>query len=180
MQPFNFRTHPYLLYTVFHVLIGEANDQNTLKRPSLLSDKTGLLNWLLLAMNVTLISSGGTAKFLRAQNLAVIDVADHTGFPEMMQGRVKTLHPKIHGGILAKRDAPGHLADLEANGIAAIDLVVVNLYPFIETMESGASYDDMVENIDIGGPALIRAAAKNHDAVTILTDPKITAHSSPT
>ena len=138
------------------------------------SNKNGLLELAqsLQAMDINLISSGGTAKFLRAHHLDVTDVADHTGFPEIMQGRVKTLHPKIHGGILAKRDTASHLADMEANGIPPIDLVVVNLYPFIETMESGASFDDMIENIDIGGPALIRAAAKNHAAVTILTDPK--------
>ncbi|MEM7722510.1 MAG: bifunctional phosphoribosylaminoimidazolecarboxamide formyltransferase/IMP cyclohydrolase [Pseudomonadota bacterium] len=137
------------------------------------SDKTGLEDFAraLAARGVELLSTGGTAKALRAAGLDVVDVADVTGFPEMMDGRVKTLHPKVHGGLLALRDDPGHVAAMEAHGIGAIDLLVVNLYPFEATVAAGADYDTCIENIDIGGPAMIRAAAKNHAFVTVLVQP---------
>jgi phosphoribosylaminoimidazolecarboxamide formyltransferase / IMP cyclohydrolase len=119
---------------------------------------------------VELLSTGGTSDMLRAAGLAVRDVADLTGFPEMMDGRVKTLHPKVHGGLLALRDKPSHREAMEAHGIVPIDLLIVNLYPFEATVARGASYDDCVENIDIGGPAMIRAAAKNHAFVNVVVD----------
>ncbi|MCV6597249.1 MAG: bifunctional phosphoribosylaminoimidazolecarboxamide formyltransferase/IMP cyclohydrolase [Mangrovicoccus sp.] len=136
------------------------------------SDKTGLieLGQALAARNVRLLSTGGTAKALRDAGLEVTDVADVTGFPEMMDGRVKTLHPRIHGGLLALRDDSAHVAAMEAHGIDGIDLLVVNLYPFEATVAKGADYDTCIENIDIGGPAMIRAAAKNHAHVTVITD----------
>ena len=136
------------------------------------SDKAGLLDLAqaLAAAGVEILSTGGTAVALRAAGIAVKDVSDHSGFPEILDGRVKTLVPQIHGGILGRRDLPAHVAQMDAHGIAPIDLVVSNLYPFEATVARGASYDDCVENIDIGGPALIRAAAKNHDFVTIATD----------
>ncbi|QPH55740.1 bifunctional phosphoribosylaminoimidazolecarboxamide formyltransferase/IMP cyclohydrolase [Pontivivens ytuae] len=138
------------------------------------SDKTGLveLGQALAARGVELVSTGGTAKALREAGLEVRDVSDLTGFPEMMDGRVKTLHPMVHGGLLALRDDAGHVAAMEAHGIAAIDLLVVNLYPFEETVAAGADYDTCIENIDIGGPAMIRAAAKNHGDVTVIVDPE--------
>ena len=137
------------------------------------SDKTGLaeLGKALAARGVELVSTGGTAKALRDAGLAVKDVAELTGFPEMMDGRVKTLHPKVHGGLLALRDNAEHVAAMEAHGIGAIDLVVVNLYPFEATVAKGASRAEVIENIDIGGPSMVRSAAKNHGFVTILTDP---------
>src|SRR6056297_2630157 len=136
------------------------------------SDKTGLvdLGRALAEHGVELVSTGGTARALRAAGLAVRDVAEITGFPEMMDGRVKTLHPMVHGGLLALRDNADHLGAMAAHGIAPIDLLVVNLYPFEETVAKGADYATCIENIDIGGPALIRAAAKNHDFVTVVTD----------
>jgi len=137
------------------------------------SDKSGLvaLARALAARDVEILSTGGSAKAMREANIPVKDVADHTGFPEILDGRVKTLLPQIHGGILGRRDNPGHLEQMAAHGIAPIDLVVSNLYPFEATVARGANDADCVENIDIGGPALIRAAAKNHDFVTILTEP---------
>jgi phosphoribosylaminoimidazolecarboxamide formyltransferase/IMP cyclohydrolase len=137
------------------------------------SDKAGLLGFAtaLAARGVEILSTGGTATALRAAGLAVVEVSDHTGFPEILDGRVKTLVPQIHGGILARRDRPTHLAQLEEHGIAPIDLVVSNLYPFEATLAGGAGFADCVENIDIGGPALTRAAAKNHDFVAIVTEP---------
>jgi len=137
------------------------------------SDKTGLEEFgaFLASQGVRLLSTGGSAKALRDAGLAVTDVADHTDFPEMLDGRVKTLHPKIHGGILGRRDLDAHRVAMEAHDIAPIDLVVVNLYPFEQTVARGGDFDECVENIDIGGPALIRAAAKNHEFVTIITDP---------
>jgi phosphoribosylaminoimidazolecarboxamide formyltransferase / IMP cyclohydrolase len=137
------------------------------------SDKTGLEEFgaFLSGKSVRLLSTGGSAKALRDAGLAVTDVADHTDFPEMLDGRVKTLHPKIHGGILGRRNLDTHRVAMEAHGIAPIDLVVVNLYPFEQTVARGGSFEECVENIDIGGPALIRAAAKNHEFVTIITDP---------
>ena len=136
------------------------------------SDKTGLeaLGRRLAAAGVELVSTGGTATALRAAGLAVRDVAELTNFPEMMDGRVKTLHPMVHGGLLARRDNAEHVAAMAAHGIAPIDLAVVNLYPFEATVARGADYHDCVENIDIGGPAMIRAAAKNHADVTVVVD----------
>ena len=137
------------------------------------SDKNGLIDFAqaLAARGVVLVSTGGTAKTLSEAGLDVADVASVTGFPEMLDGRVKTLHPVIHGGILARRDTPAHLDAIKEHNIAPIDLVVVNLYPFAQTRARGGDFDECLENIDIGGPALIRAAAKNHDGVAIVTDP---------
>ena len=137
------------------------------------SDKRDLVAFgeFLASQGVHLLSTGGSAKTLRDASLAVTEVADHTNFPEMLDGRVKTLHPKIHGGILSRRDLNAHRMAMKAHDIAPIDLVIVNLYPFQETVARGADFDECVENIDIGGPALIRAAAKNHDFVTVVTDP---------
>jgi phosphoribosylaminoimidazolecarboxamide formyltransferase/IMP cyclohydrolase len=138
-----------------------------------LSDKDGLeaLAAALAGHGVELVSTGGTAARLRELGYQVRDVSDLTGFPEMMDGRVKTLHPKVHGGLLAVRDNADHAAAMEALGIAPIDLVVVNLYPFAETVTRGAARDEVIENIDIGGPSMIRSAAKNHAHVAIITDP---------
>jgi phosphoribosylaminoimidazolecarboxamide formyltransferase/IMP cyclohydrolase len=137
------------------------------------SDKTGLIELAtaLRAKNVEILSTGGSANALRAAGLAVTEVSDFTGFPEILNGRVKTLVPQIHGGILGRRDDPAHVAQMQAHGIAPIDLVAVNLYPFEATVAAGAAWDETVEMIDIGGPALIRAAAKNHAHVAVLTDP---------
>ncbi|TBN42607.1 bifunctional phosphoribosylaminoimidazolecarboxamide formyltransferase/IMP cyclohydrolase [Paracoccus subflavus] len=136
------------------------------------SDKTGLIDFArkLDARGIEILSTGGSARTLREAGLTVVDVADVTGFPEMMDGRVKTLHPAVHGGLLALRDNAEHLAAMESHGIGPIDLLVVNLYPFEETVAQGAGYDDCIENIDIGGPAMIRAAAKNHGFVTVIVD----------
>jgi phosphoribosylaminoimidazolecarboxamide formyltransferase/IMP cyclohydrolase len=136
------------------------------------SDKTGLvdLGQALAARGVELLSTGGSAKTLREAGLTVRDVAEVTGFPEMMDGRVKTLHPMVHGGLLALRDNDAHLAAMEEYKIGGIDLLVVNLYPFEAALARGAGYDEMIENIDIGGPAMIRAAAKNHAFVTTVVD----------
>jgi phosphoribosylaminoimidazolecarboxamide formyltransferase/IMP cyclohydrolase len=138
------------------------------------SDKTGLIELAqaLAARGVELLSTGGSAKAMRDAGLAVKDVAEVTGFPEMMDGRVKTLHPKVHGGLLALRDNDAHVAAMQEHGIEGIDLLVVNLYPFEETVAKGADYDTCIENIDIGGPAMIRAAAKNHAFVNVVTDPE--------
>ena len=137
------------------------------------SDKTGLEAFAsaLSRHGVAILSTDGTARILREAGIAVTDVSDHTGFPEIMDGRVKTLHPAIHSGILARRADPGHRAALEAHGIAGIDLVVVNLYPFEEAVRDGAALDTCIETIDIGGPAMIRAAAKNHEDVTVVVQP---------
>ncbi|KLE34258.1 bifunctional phosphoribosylaminoimidazolecarboxamide formyltransferase/IMP cyclohydrolase [Aurantiacibacter luteus] len=146
----------------------------TIRRALLsVSDKTGVVELASrLAKNgVELVSTGGTARALREAGLDVRDVSDVTGFPEMMDGRVKTLHPMIHGGLLAVRDDPDHAAAMDTHEIGAIDLVVVNLYPFAQTVASGADRDTVIENIDIGGPSMVRSAAKNHAYVTILTDP---------
>src|SRR6202790_64906 len=136
-------------------------------------DKEGIVEFAagLAARGVALISTGGTAKALQEAGLPVTEVAAVTGFPEMLDGRVKTLHPAIHGGLLARRDRPDHLATLARHGIAEIDLLVSNLYPFTATVASGAGREECIENIDIGGVALIRAAAKNHEFVTVVTDP---------
>ncbi|ACB32807.1 phosphoribosylaminoimidazolecarboxamide formyltransferase/IMP cyclohydrolase [Leptothrix cholodnii SP-6] len=137
------------------------------------SDKTGIveLAQALHATGVKLLSTGGTAKLLADAGLPVTEVAEHTGFPEMLDGRVKTLHPKIHGGLLARRDLPEHMAALAAHGIETIDLLIVNLYPFEATVaKAGCTLDDAIENIDIGGPAMVRSAAKNWKDVAVLTD----------
>jgi phosphoribosylaminoimidazolecarboxamide formyltransferase/IMP cyclohydrolase len=137
------------------------------------SDKTGLADFArnLAEHGVELVSTGGTARALAAEGLRVIDVADLTGFPEMMDGRVKTLHPAVHGGLLGVRADEDHVAAMAAHGIRPIDLLVVNLYPFVETVAKGAGFADCVENIDIGGPAMIRAAAKNHADVAVVVEP---------
>ncbi len=138
------------------------------------SDKAGLIDFArgLVALNVKLLSTGGTAKALVDAGLPVTEVAAYTGFPEMLDGRVKTLHPKVHGGILARRDLPAHVAALGSHDIPTIDLVVVNLYPFRETVaKPGCTLEDAIENIDIGGPAMVRSAAKNHAHVGIVVDP---------
>ncbi|KAF1023390.1 MAG: Bifunctional purine biosynthesis protein PurH [Paracidovorax wautersii] len=137
------------------------------------SDKTGILEFAqaLHALGIKLLSTGGTAKLLADAGLPVTEVADHTGFPEMLDGRVKTLHPKIHGGLLARRDVPAHVAAIEQHGIPTIDLLVVNLYPFEATVaKPGCTLEDAIENIDIGGPAMVRSAAKNWKDVDVLTD----------
>jgi len=138
------------------------------------SDKSGLIEvaQALAALGIEIVSTGGTRAALTAAGIAVRDVAELTGFPEMMDGRVKTLHPKVHGGLLAIRANAEHAAALAAHGIAAIDLLIVNLYPFEETVARGADFDSCVENIDIGGPAMIRAAAKNHHDVTVVVEPQ--------
>ncbi len=137
------------------------------------SDKNGIVEFSrsLGEMGIELVSTGGTASLLRDNKIPVKDVSELTGFPEMMDGRVKTLHPKIHGGILALRDNPEHVAKMKEHGIAPIDLVVVNLYPFEATVARGAGFEEIVENIDIGGPSMVRAAAKNHRHVGVVVDP---------
>src|SRR5665213_205202 len=151
-----------------------ATDPRRITRALLsVSDKTGLVDFAkaLAGYNVELISTGGTTKTLKDAGLKVIDVADLTGFPEVMDGRVKTLHPKVHGGLLAIRANKEHAAAMQKHQIRPIDLLVVNLYPFEETVAKGAAYEDCIENIDIGGPAMIRAAAKNHNDVTVVVEP---------
>lgn len=138
------------------------------------SDKTGLAPFAktLAALGMELISTGGTAKALRAEGLTVVDLSDFTGFPEILDGRVKTLHPKVHGGLLFRRDLAEHVSTAALHGIAPIDLVVVNLYPFEKTVANpDASFEEAIENIDIGGPSMLRSAAKNHDSVTVVVDP---------
>ncbi len=137
------------------------------------SDKTGIVDFckLLAGFGAELISTGGTAKALRDAGLKVKDISDHTGFPEMLDGRVKTLHPIVHGGLLARRDLPEHLQTAAQHKIGLIDMVIVNLYPFEATVaKAGVSFEDAIENIDIGGPSMLRSAAKNHDAVAVVTD----------
>jgi phosphoribosylaminoimidazolecarboxamide formyltransferase/IMP cyclohydrolase len=138
------------------------------------SDKRGLADFAkaLVERGVEILSTGGTAKALKDAGAPVKDVAQHTGFPEMMDGRLKTLHPKVHGGLLAIRDNSEHAAAARKHDIAPIDLLVVNLYPFEETVARGAAFEECIENIDIGGPAMIRAAAKNHASVTVVVDPQ--------
>jgi phosphoribosylaminoimidazolecarboxamide formyltransferase/IMP cyclohydrolase len=138
------------------------------------SDKSGILEFAreLAALGVDIISTGGTARLLADNGVKVTEISDYTGFPEMLDGRVKTLHPKVHGGILGRRDLPGHVATMQKHGIGNIDLVVVNLYPFRETIaKPGCTLEDAIENIDIGGPAMVRSSAKNHAHVAIVTDP---------
>src|SRR6267142_3865870 len=138
------------------------------------SDKTGLLPFvkILADAGVDVISTGGTAKVLRDGGLKVTDLSAYTGFPEMLDGRVKTLHPKVHGGLLYIRGNEAHEMAVRQHGIQAIDLVVVNLYPFEQTVSKpGVELDDAIENIDIGGPSMLRSAAKNHESVTVVVDP---------
>jgi phosphoribosylaminoimidazolecarboxamide formyltransferase / IMP cyclohydrolase len=137
------------------------------------SDKTGVIEFAqaLSDMKIDILSTGGTAKLLASAGIKVTEVADYTGFPEMLDGRVKTLHPKVHGGILGRRDVPEHVAKMREHNIPNIDLVVVNLYPFGATVaEPDCTLDDAIENIDIGGPTMVRAAAKNYLHVGIVTD----------
>ena len=136
------------------------------------SDKSGLIEFAraLAGQGIELVSTGGTAKAIAAAGLKVTDVSDLTGFPEMMDGRVKTLHPKVHGGLLAIRGNAEHAQSMKDHGIAPIDLLVVNLYPFEATVDKGAGFEECIENIDIGGPAMIRAAAKNHDDVAVIVE----------
>ncbi|HET6829450.1 MAG TPA: bifunctional phosphoribosylaminoimidazolecarboxamide formyltransferase/IMP cyclohydrolase, partial [Ramlibacter sp.] len=137
------------------------------------SDKTGIVELAqgLHALGIRLISTGGTAKLLAEQGLHVTEVAELTAFPEMLDGRVKTLHPKVHGGLLARRDLPEHMAALQRHAISTIDILVVNLYPFEATVaKAGCTLEDAIENIDIGGPAMVRSAAKNWKDVAVLTD----------
>lgn len=146
------------------------------------SDKQGIvaLAKTLTSLGIEIVSTGGTRKALDAEGVQTIDISELTGFPEIMDGRVKTLHPKVHGGLLGVRDNPAHKSAMKINSIPRIDLLVVNLYPFEETVKGGADYATAIENIDIGGPAMIRAAAKNHAGVTVVVDPDdyemITAH----
>ena len=150
-----------------------TNDAPAIRRALIsVSDKSGLVGFarFLRDRGVEILSTGGTARAMRDAGIDVIEVGDHTGFPEILDGRVKTLHPKVHGGILGRRSDAVHLSTMEEHGIDPIDLIVVNLYPFEATVAAGADYDTCVENIDIGGPAMIRSAAKNHDGVTIVTD----------
>jgi phosphoribosylaminoimidazolecarboxamide formyltransferase/IMP cyclohydrolase len=156
--------------------INKGDSGITIKRALLsVSDKSGLVELArkLRHWDVELISTGGTCRVLEEAGLAVTEVAMVTGFPEMLDGRVKTLHPRIHGGILARRDRPAHLGQLHEQGIALIDLVVVNLYPFEMTVaRPECTMEEAVEQIDIGGPCLIRAAAKNHNGVVVVVDPE--------
>src|SRR5688500_14555342 len=150
-------------------------DQIKVRRALLsVSDKAGIVDLAksLLSHGVEILSTGGTASLLKLNGVVVREVGDHTGFPEMLDGRVKTLHPKVHGGILARRDLPEHMDALARSGIPAIDLVVVNLYPFAQTIaRPDATLPDAIENIDIGGPAMVRSAAKNWSHVAVVTDP---------
>ena len=138
------------------------------------SDKRGVVEFAreLQAMVWDIIATGGTMKALRDAGLKIINISDVTGFPEICEGRVKTLHPKVHGGLLARRDVPEHMAEIAANGIETIDMVCVNLYPFEATIaKEGVTLADAVENIDIGGPSMLRSAAKNFASVTVVCDP---------
>ena len=138
------------------------------------SDKSGLVEFAkaLVALNIEIISTGGTAKTLQSAGIAATDVSAITGFPEIMDGRVKTLHPKIHGGLLAVRSDANHESAKNTHAIQDIDLLVVNLYPFEDTVAKKADWETTIENIDVGGPAMIRAAAKNHDRVTVVVSPE--------
>ena len=138
------------------------------------TDKSGLVDFgkFLAEHGVEILSTGGTAKMLRENGVPVVEVSDYTGFPEMLDGRVKTLHPKIHGGILGRRDLDSHKEQMAKHGIAPIDLVVVNLYQFEKAVaQPGCTLEDAIENIDIGGPTLLRASAKNYESVTVVVDP---------
>jgi phosphoribosylaminoimidazolecarboxamide formyltransferase/IMP cyclohydrolase len=150
-------------------------DQIAIRRALVsVSDKAGIVDFCkaLSGRGVELISTGGTARALREAGMTVKDISEHTGFPEMLDGRVKTLHPKVHGGLLARRDLDEHQKTASEHGIAMIDLVVVNLYPFERTVANPeVTREDAIENIDIGGPSMVRSAAKNQDAVAVVTDP---------
>ena len=138
------------------------------------SDKSGIVDFAkkLASWSVEILSTGGTAKTLRENGVPVVSIDTYTGHPEIMDGRVKTLHPKVHGGILAVRDNANHVAQMNQNGIKPIDLVVINLYPFIQTISKpGVTIEEAIENIDIGGPAMVRSSAKNHAHVTVVVDP---------
>jgi len=138
------------------------------------SDKAGVVEFVkaLVEMDVGILSTGGTARTLRDNGIEVIDVSQYTGFPELMEGRVKTLHPKIHGGLLGRRDRPEDIKEMETHGITPIDMVVANLYPFEATVaREGCLLEEALENIDIGGPTMIRAAAKNYRHVSVIVDP---------
>src|ERR1051325_390942 len=138
------------------------------------SDKTGLVEFArqLSKLKIEIISTGGTAKLLQENRIPVVQMSDFTGFPEMLDGRVKTLHPKVHGGLLHLRDNPDPLKQIQAHEIKPIDLVVVNLYPFEQTVaKPGVKREEAIENIDIGGPSMLRSAAKNHESVTVIVDP---------
>ena len=139
-----------------------------------LSDKSGIIPFAkkLNDSGVSILSTGGTAKLLRDNGIDATEVSDYTGFPEMMDGRVKTLHPKIHGALLGLRDNPEHIEAMQKHGIIPIDMVVINLYPFQQTISRGCTLDEAIENIDIGGPAMLRSAAKNYKYVTVIIDPK--------
>ncbi len=136
-------------------------------------DKTGLveLGKSLSAAGVEILSTGSTAKVLKDAGVPVVPVESYTGFPEMLGGRVKTLHPRIHGGILADQSNPSHLQELASQDIAPFDLIVINLYPFTQTIASGAKFEECIEQIDIGGPSMLRGAAKNHNSVAVISDP---------
>lgn len=139
-----------------------------------LSDKTGITDFArdLQSFGVEILSTGGTAKTLRESGLTIMDVSEYTGFPEMLDGRVKTLHPKIHGGLLGIRDNPEHVQKMRDHGIREIDMVIVNLYPFEATVaKPSCTIEEAIENIDIGGPSMLRAAAKNYPYVTVIVDP---------
>jgi phosphoribosylaminoimidazolecarboxamide formyltransferase/IMP cyclohydrolase len=138
------------------------------------SDKKGVVAFakMLSSLNIEIVSTGGTARLLQEQGISVVPVDAYTGHPEIMDGRVKTLHPRVHGGILAVRDNELHREQMKQNGIKPIDLVAVNLYPFVQTIaKAGVTVDEAIENIDIGGPAMVRSAAKNHAYVTVVVDP---------
>ncbi len=138
------------------------------------SDKTGVVEFAqkLASYGVKFLSTGGTAKILREAGLDIMDVSDHTGFPEMLDGRVKTLHPKIHGGLLGLRSNPEHVKTMKEHGIEPIDMIVVNLYPFKQTISKpDCTFEDAIENIDIGGPTMLRSAAKNFESVSVIIDP---------
>src|SRR5690606_36359130 len=157
------------------VAMADTSPAGRIRRALLsVSDKTGIVDFArgLHAAGVALLSTGGTARLLAEAGIPVTEVSDYTGFPEMLDGRVKTLHPKVHGGLLARRDLPEHMDALERHGIGPIDLLAVNLYPFDATVaQPDCSFEDAIENIDIGGPAMLRAAAKNHAGVTVVVDP---------
>jgi len=138
------------------------------------SDKTGVVEFAqeLASFGVQFLSTGGTAKILREAGLDIMDVSEHTGFPEMLDGRVKTLHPKIHGGLLGLRSNPEHVNTMKEHGIEPIDMIVVNLYPFKQTIaKADCTFEDAIENIDIGGPTMLRSAAKNFESVSVIIDP---------
>jgi phosphoribosylaminoimidazolecarboxamide formyltransferase/IMP cyclohydrolase len=153
----------------------EEVDMGKVKRALIsVSDKSGVVELAkaLVDMNVEILSTGGTAGILRQHGIEIREVSDYTGFPEMLDGRVKTLHPKIHGGLLGQRENPDHVKTMAKHGIEAIDIVVVNLYPFEATVaKPGCTLEEAIENIDIGGPAMIRSAAKNYRDVTVVVDP---------